>query len=273
MVEAAASATARGATCFMSTSIGAKENGGKSDGRSAIVSVVRGAIGAAIVILLPAVASAQAPAQSTDTPPVTADQAKAALEDDGKVESILPKAPLEAPPPPPHKTGLVLESSLGAMGFAGKFGGVAPTAFWLHTQLGYEFFKILMPLIEGELAYTDTSLAADPSKNRAFPIFGFGGGVRLTIKFTPRVAMFLQGTVGAMEADIEKYALANLGYPKAEKLGLYGGGRLGLEWYQVDRHMGLGVSGGARYVAGFTRAVGSDLPLAWDGEASIRYTF
>ena len=43
--------------------------------------------------------------------------------------SLLPEAPLEAPPPPPRHKGLVLESSLGALAFFGKFGSEAPTAF------------------------------------------------------------------------------------------------------------------------------------------------
>lgn len=205
--------------------------------------------------------------------PVTAEQAKAALEGEGKPESILPQAPLEAPPPPPHKRGLVLEGSMGALGFAGKFQNVAPPAVWMHITLGYEFFKVLMPFISGELAFTDTSAASDPSKNRAFPIYGFGGGVRFTIPIGSRVGIFVQGDIGAMEADITKYALANLGYANAEKLGLYYGGKLGFEWYQINRHMGLGLQGGARLLSGFARTVGSDTPVGWDAAATIRYTF
>jgi hypothetical protein len=215
------------------------------------------------------------------TPPpqtVTADQAKAALAGDEKPASILPVAPLEAPPTPPHKTGLVLSGSMGALGFLGKFKGVAPPAVLLHLQLGYEIFRWLMPFISGELSFTDTSNqvqtnGSDPSKNRAFPIFGFGGGVRFTIPIGSRVGIFVQGDLGAMEADITKYALANLGFANAEKLGLYYGGKLGFEWYQIDRHMGLGVQGGARVLSGFARTVGNDVALAWDGEATLRYTF
>ena len=143
---------------------------------------------------------------------------------------------------------------MGALGFLGKFKGVAPPAVLLHLQLGYEIFRWLMPFISGELSFTDTSNqvqsnGTDASKNRAFPIYG------------------------ALQADITKYALANLGYANAEKLGLYYGGKLGFEWYQIDRHMGLGLQGGARVLSGFARTVGSDLALAWDGEATIRYTF
>jgi hypothetical protein len=126
---------------------------------------------------------------------------------------------------------------------------------------------------EGELAFTDTSGTQDPPKTRAFPIFGFGGGPRLTVRFTDRFGVYLQGSLGAMKADIRTNALTIIGYKNAESLGLYFGGRLGLEWYQIDRHFALGVTSGLREATGFKRTVGSDTPLAFDAGASIRYAF
>ena len=123
-------------------------------------------------------------------------------------EPLLAEAPPEAPPPLPRKKGLVLEGALGGMGFAGQFRHVAPTAYFLHMQLGYEFLKWLMVFGESELAYTDTSIASDPSKTRAFPIYGFGGGARATVHASDRVAFFLQGSLGAMKADVPSHALA-----------------------------------------------------------------
>jgi hypothetical protein len=123
------------------------------------------------------------------------------------------------------------------------------------------------------MAFTQTSLSADATKNRVVPIFGFGGGVRGTVHFTDRVAMYLQGNVGAMQADVASGALAISGFRDAESLGPYFGGRLGLEWYQANPHLALALSGGPRAILNFSRTVGSDLPLAWDAQASIRYTF
>lgn len=182
--------------------------------------------------------------------------------------------PPEAPPPAPHKKGLVLDSTLGALGFAGQFRKVAPPGPWLHTQLGYEIFRWLMVFGEGELSFTDTSNAQDQTKNRAFPIFGFGGGVRVTVHVTERVGIFLQGHGGFLKADVTKNALGLLGYKDAESLGLYYGGRLGVEWYQLDRHLALGLTGGSRLAQGF-KSTGpkSDTPLLWEGGGSIRYTF
>jgi hypothetical protein len=214
----------------------------------------------------PAQPATAQPAPITGAIDLDKDAASGALAD-------VPEPPAEAPPPPPYKKTLVLDSSVGALAFLGKFGQTAPTAPWLHTQLGYEIFTWLMLFGEGELAFTDTSGTQDPPKTRAFPIFGFGGGPRLTVRFTDRFGVYAQGSLGAMKADIRTNALTIIGYKNAESLGLYFGGRLGLEWYQIDRHFALGVTSGLREATGFKRTVGSDTPLAFDAGASIRYAF
>jgi hypothetical protein len=189
-------------------------------------------------------------------------------------DTFLPEAPPEAPPPLARKKGLVLESSLGVLGFGGQFRHVAPPAPWMHLTLGYEFFKWLTPIIEGEVAYTDTSVAQDPSKAHSFPILGFGAGLRSTFMLTERVGLFAQVDVGLMKADVPKQALLIVGFANAESFASYFGGRLGLEWYQIDRHFALALQGGVRDASGFAKQVGSgDTPLMWDAALTIRYTF
>jgi hypothetical protein len=187
--------------------------------------------------------------------------------------TTIPEAPLEAPPPLPHHKGLVAEGSLGGLGFLGDFRHVAPTAPWFHVDVGYEFFKWLMLFAEGELAFTDTSEAEGPADVYGFPIFGFGGGLRVTVHATERFAVFVQGNIDAMKADVPTGALAILGYKNAESLAPSFGGRLGIEWYQMDRHMALGLSAGARDATGFAKTIGSDTGLMADASATIRYTF
>jgi hypothetical protein len=218
-----------------------------------------------------------APALAADDqpPPITTQQAETAIH---KAEtedlSTLPAPPLEAPPPPPRHKGLVLEQSLGAVGFVGKFGGLTGhPAIWLQTQLGYEIFKWLMVFGCGDLAFTDTGSSVGPTQNRPFPIIGFGGGLRFTIPFTARVGMYIQGSAGGDVAYVKPGVLTNFGYHSAESVGFQAGGRLGLEWFQVDRHMALGLSGGARYMANLAYEAGGDLPLAWDATIDLRYTF
>lgn len=192
-------------------------------------------------------------------------------------ESTLPEAPPEAPPVRPRHKGLVLETTAGMLAFAGNFRHVAPPAYWLHAQLGYELLPWLMVFGEGELALTDTSEAQDESHAMSFPILGFGAGLRGTFHVTDRVALFVQGSIGGLEAMVPRSSLANLGYLAAESLAVDVGGRLGVEWYQVDRHLALVAQVGVRDATGFARSQlgvsSSDLPLMWDAAVGLRYTF
>jgi hypothetical protein len=199
----------------------------------------------------------------------------------GKITAESDRAPGErdqalglAPPPRPRHTGLVLETTLGLLGFAGQFRHVSPTAYWVHGQLGYEIFPWLMVFGEGEMALTDTSESQDESHNMAYSMFGLGGGVRATIHATSRVAITVQGDVGALTANVPHDSLKLLGYPSAETLDAQFGARLGVDWYQVDRHMALCAALGGRLAEGFARQIGpADTPLLWDFGAGVRYTF
>ena len=219
-------------------------------------------------------ASAQEPQPAQPAAP-TVGAGQIDLEKDTQSTALVdvPIAPAEAPPPPPYKKSLVIDSALGALAFLGKFGQTAPPAPWIRTQVGYEIFAPLMVFGEGELGFTDTSGSQEPPKTRAFPLFAFGGGARFTLRFTDRVGVYVQGSIGAMEADTAKGALEIIGFKNAESLGLYVGGRLGLEWYQIDRHFALGLTSGLRDATGFKRSIGTDTPLAFDAGVSLRYAF
>ncbi|MBV9949768.1 MAG: hypothetical protein JOZ69_23200 [Myxococcales bacterium] len=182
----------------------------------------------------------------------------------------------EAPPPPrPRRKGLVLESTVGVLGFAGQFRHVAPPAYWLRAQLGYEPTRWLMVFGAAELAETDTSEAQVPSELRAFWMWGFSGGARATVHAGERVAVFGQGEVGALSAYVPHGALANLGFRSAERLGAEFGAKVGVEWYQKDPHLALSLQAGARYAQGFGKvaAGAGDFPLLWDSALGLRYTF
>jgi hypothetical protein len=210
--------------------------------------------------------------------PALADEApdSANLDRDAEAAAAGPalETPAEAPPPIPYKKTLVLDSSLGARAFLGDFGRTASPGFWLHTQLGYEVLRWLMLFGEGDLSFTDTSRSQPPPRTRAFPIFGFGGGARFTVRFTERFGTYLQASIGAMKADVPTNALLLLGFGEAESLSPYAAARLGIEWYQINRHMALGLNAGVRVAQGFSQVRNaSDTPLALDGGASLRYAF
>jgi hypothetical protein len=179
-----------------------------------------------------------------------------------------------APPPRPRSQGLVLETTGGVLAFAGEFRHVAPAAYWLRAQLGYEALSWLMIFGETELAFTDTSESQDESHTVAFPLWAFGGGLRGTIHALDRLGLFVEGDVGAMTAIVPHRTLTVLGFRQAESLNLQFGGRLGVEWYQVDRHLALTASGGTRIAQGFSKTfAASDLPLMWDAAVGLRYAF
>lgn len=209
------------------------------------------------------------------------EQVSVDLEKDTKKETPAETAadanapPPEAPPPPPYKKTLVIDSSIGAMNFFGQFGKVAPPGPYMRTQLGYELFKWFMVFGEGELSFTDTSVREAPPRTRAFPIYGGGAGARFTVRFTDRVGVYAQASIGLLKADVGKNALGVLGFKDAESFDTYLGGRLGFEWYQLDRHFALGITGGARLAQGFgiTRVGTSDTPLIGDVGVSLRYAF
>ncbi len=184
-----------------------------------------------------------------------------------------PEAIGEPPPPQPRYRGLVLTSTVGVLGFAGRFRHVAPPAYWLQSQLGIEI-GWLMIFGDAEVALTDTSESLDESQSMAFALWGFAGGARATVHATDRVAFYGQLEVGALTADVPHHALVILGFHQAETLHPTYGGRLGVEWYQVDRHLALFVALGGRLAEGLARSVGpSDVPLLWDAGAGVRYTF
>jgi hypothetical protein len=169
---------------------------------------------------------------------------------------------------------VVLESTLGVLGFAGNFRHVAPPAYWVHSQLGYELTRGIMVYAYGDIAFTDTSESQQEANTYGMVLWGFGGGLRATVHLSERVAVYGQGDLGAFTADVKHDQLTVLGFRDAESVNPSVGARLGIEWYQVDRHMALCVVGGGRYAQGFARLVGpTDLPLMWDAGLGLRYTF
>lgn len=178
----------------------------------------------------------------------------------------------EPPPPPPRKHGFVLESSVGVLGHLGHMKNISPTAPWFGLRLGYEPLRWLMVFAEADLAIANTAYAHPPPPPRSYAFWNVGAGVRITIKPTDRFGIYVQGSLGggrATEDVLELY-----GYQHAEELGFYQSAELGLEWYQINPHLGLALHGGIRnYPRALKRDRDSQPPLAWLGGVALRYTF
>jgi len=177
-----------------------------------------------------------------------------------------------APPPPPRHRGFVVESSIGAFGQMGEMRHVSPIAPWFHLQFGYEPLRFLMLFAEGDLVLSSTSYSHPPPPPRSYALWGFGAGLRGTVKASDRVGLYLQASLGG--ASVTADVLGIYGYHDADKFNLYLAGELGVEWYQVSPHLALALHGGVRdYTATFKREQSSQPPLAWVSGVALRYTF
>ena len=178
----------------------------------------------------------------------------------------------DVPPPPPRKHGFVLESSVGVLGHVGHLKNISPSAPWFGLRFGYEPLRWLMVFAETDLAVASTSYSHPPPPPRSYAFWNFGAGVRVTIKPTDRFGVYLQGSIGG--GRVTEDVLEIYGYPHAEELGLYQSAELGLEWYQINPHLALGVHGGVRnYPSTLKRDRDDQPPLAWLSGVTLRYTF
>jgi hypothetical protein len=140
------------------------------------------------------------------------------------------------------------------------------------VQVGYEALRFLMVFAEADLVLSNTSYAHRPPPPRTYALWGFGGGLRGTVKAGDRVGLYLQGSLGG--ASVDGDVLGIYGYHDANKFNLYFAGELGVEWYQVSPHLALALHGGVRdYTANFKREQSNQPPLAWVSGLSLRYTF
>jgi len=176
------------------------------------------------------------------------------------------------PMPAPRHRGFVVESGIGAFGQIGEMKHTSPVAPWFHLQVGYEPLRFLMVFVEGDLVLSNTSYAPPPPPQRTYALWGFGAGLRGTVKAGERVGLYLQASLGG--AEVTDDVLSTYGYAEADKLNLYLAAELGAEWYQVSPHWALAVHGGVRdYTVTFKREFSNLPPLAWVSGLALRYTF
>lgn len=202
---------------------------------------------------------------------VTREELEAWLAKDPEEAEMGPdRQELEAPSVAPHRTGVVIEGSAGALGHIGDMQAVSPVAPWFRFQVGYELFDALMILAQADLALANTRLARRPPDSRTYGLFGAGIGARATWRPIAVLGLYLQGEGGV--ASVTEDVLASYGYSEADRIRPYVGGSVGLEWLQVSPHYGLGLYGGVRdYIQTFERIHGERPPLAWVSGLTIRY--
>jgi hypothetical protein len=237
-------------------------------------SIVRSAL--ALFIALSAFAGTRA-ARAAEPPPeraLTTGEIEEWLErpSGAPVSDEATPGPEEAPPAPPRKHGLTVESGVGAASHLGALKNITPTSPWFHLKVGFEPFRWLMAFAETDLLFSNTGFAHPPPPSRTYRLYGFGGGLRGTYAFSERFGAYLDASGGIAETSND--VLEVYGYRQSTRWKAYFGGQLGLDWYPVNPHLTISVHGGVRsYQAGLRRERSSEQALLALGGLSLRYTF
>ena len=137
--------------------------------------------------------------------------------------------------------------------------------------MGFELTHWFMLLVQGDLSPSSTSLANPPPDPRGYAVWALGGAGRFGIEPVQNLGIYAQGEVGISDATSD--VLQSYGYKSADSIGLYAGGMLGVEWYQVSPHYALALQGGARFYPNLARSIGGDTAIGLLGAAALRYTF
>lgn len=177
------------------------------------------------------------------------------------------------PPMAPFRRGPLVEGTLGAYAPLGPLKNVTAPGPWLRLSAGYDFSKWLAVFATGDAAFLSTGRAPPPPGERAFVIWGFGVGVRVSIPATERLRFPLRFDVGAHKAS-DDGVLKTYGFTATNDLGsgTSYGATAGVEWRAPSRHFGVIVEGGVRNDAAFSYAGKTDKPLAIVAGASLHYT-
>jgi hypothetical protein len=178
----------------------------------------------------------------------------------------------EAPLPAPRRHGLTIESGVGFQNHLGELKHITPVAPWFQVRVGYEFLPWVMPFVEADLSFAQTSYANRPPPPRSFWQYGAGAGLRLCFAISDAFGVLAQGSLG-FSLISEQNVLSVYGFPNADEPNLYLGAEIGFEWYPVNPHLALGVRAGLRTYPGLARDPGESAPFALIGSGQIRYTF
>ena len=230
--------------------------------------------GAALLAVAACLDAAGAEPSAAEQEKAREQRIRALLEQDRTQQDADATAPSyeEAPPPAPRHQGVVVEAAVGALVHAGALREISPPAPRFHLLGGYEPTSWLLVFAEADLTLGRTSRASPPPDPRAYALYGFGAGARLTVPVGDRVGLLLQPSVGA--AQVGEDVLSIYGFRDADSWHLYYGGLLGAEWYATNPHYALGAHFGARlHPDGLTHSSVDDPPLVLLAEIAARYAF
>lgn len=166
-----------------------------------------------------------------------------------------------------YARGLFVEAQLGALGFVGDLGAVSKAGPRLAVDVGYEFTGWLSALLQLDASFHDTQNRPPPS-HTVYEMLGASAGVRFTVPFNARAAIWADGLVGIVWTGGD--VLHALGFHDSVKPSIAYGGELGFDWHVLARHHSLGVLAGGRMYPALVR---EGYSLGIYGSAYLRYVF
>lgn len=166
-----------------------------------------------------------------------------------------------------YARGFFAEAQLGALGFVGDAGKVSKPGPRLALSFGYELASWVSVLVELEGSMHETKNRPPPS-HTSFELMGAATGLRLTLPFNARAALWGAGLVGLAWSTGD--VLRGLGFRQSDTVGVDYGGELGFDWHVRSRHHSFGMLGGARMYPALAR---SGMTLGTYGAAYLRYVF
>jgi len=166
-----------------------------------------------------------------------------------------------------YARGLFVEAQLGAIGFVGDLGKASDAGPRLAVDVGYEFTSWLSALLQLDASFHDTKNRPPPSQT-VYEMMGASAGVRFTVPFNARAAIWADGLLGEVWTGGD--VLHALGFHDTVKPSLAYGGELGFDWHVLARHHSLGVLAGGRMYPSLVR---DGYSLGIYGSAYLRYVF
>lgn len=171
----------------------------------------------------------------------------------------------------PFRRGPLVEGTLGVYAPTGTLKNLSAPGPWLRLALGWDFTRWLAVYAAGDVAFLSTGRAPPPPGERGYMVWGFGGGLKLSLPIGERVRIPLRAELG-MHRVADDGVLVNYGYASARDLGFSYGAMLGFEWRAASRHYGLAVEAGIRNDSALAFPGKSQSPFAILGGVTLHYT-
>lgn len=176
-----------------------------------------------------------------------------------------------APPVAPFTRGPLVEGNVGVYAPVGRIKNLVAPGPMIRLALGWDFKKWIGVFGSFDSAFLSTGRAPPPPGERAFVLWGFGGGARVSLGLGDRVRIPLKLELGMHKAS-DGGVLAAYGYTNAKDFGLSYGATLGVEYRAVSRHFGILLEGGVRNDSSLEYPAKAQAPLAIVGTLGVHYT-